>query len=145
PEALKDPNGKEARPAKLKGSRAMPVNIHSAQMTFEQASMRLAFTGGATAEQDRDVMSGDTLTAILTETKSAKPESRDHTTALTGKAKVQKIEVRGNSYLRTMDEGRAAEAHAVDMDFFFDGDQRLQRAVGTRDIRANSLNADSDM
>ena len=44
-----------------------------------------------------------------------------------------------------MDEGRAAEAHAVDMDFFFDGDQRLQRAVGTRDIRANSLNADSDM
>ena len=145
PEALKDPNGKEARPAKLKGSRAMPVNIHSAQMTFEQASMRLDFTGGATAEQDRDVMSGDTLTAILTETKSAKPESRDHTTALTGKAKVQKIEVRGNSYLRTMDEGRAAEAHAVDMDFFFDGDQRLQRAVGTRDIRANSLNADSDM
>ena len=145
PEALKDPNGKEARPAKLKGSRAMPVNIHSAQMTFEQASMRLAFTGGATAEQDRDVMSGDTLTAILTETKSAKPESRDHTTALSGKAKVQKIEVRGNSYLRTMDEGRAAEAHAVDMDFFFDGDQRLQRAVGTRDIRANSLNADSDM
>src|SRR5947207_323598 len=145
PEALKDPNGKEARPAKLKGSRAMPVNIHSAQMTFEQSSMRLDFTGGATAEQDRDVMSGDTLTAILTETKSAKPESRDHTTALTGKAKVQKIEVRGNSYLRTMDEGRAAEAHAVDMDFFFDGDQRLQRAVGTRDIRANSLNADSDM
>ena len=145
PEALKDPNGKEARPAKLKGSRAMPVNIHSAQMTFEQASMRLDFTGGATAEQDRDVMSGDTLTAILTETKSAKPESRDHTTALSGKAKVQKIEVRGNSYLRTMDEGRAAEAHAVDMDFFFDGDQRLQRAVGTRDIRANSLNADSDM
>ena len=145
PEALKDPNGKEARPAKLKGSRAMPVNIHSAQMTFEQASMRLDFTGGATAEQDRDVMSGDTLTAILTETKSAKPESRDHATALSGKAKVQKIEVRGNSYLRTMDEGRAAEAHAVDMDFFFDGDQRLQRAVGTRDIRANSLNADSDM
>jgi LPS export ABC transporter protein LptC len=145
PEALKDPNAKDAKPSKLKGSRAMPVNIHSAQMTFDQASMRLAFTGGATAEQDRDVMSGDTLTAFLTETKSSKTEPRDNATALVGKAKVQKIEARGNSYLRTMDEGHAAEAHAVDMDFWFDGDQRLQRAVGTRDVRAQTLNADSDM
>ena len=150
PEALKDANAakdtKEAKPKKLKGSRAMPVTIHSAQMAFEQASMRLAFNGGATAEQDRDVMSGDTLTAILDQNKSQKTEVRDKSAAnLIGKAKLQKIEVRGNSYLRTMDEGRSAEAHSVDMDFFFDADQRLQRAVGTRDIRAQTLNADSDM
>src|SRR5256886_1111360 len=53
--------------------------------------------------------------------------------------------MRGNSYLRSMDEGHAAEAHAVDIDFSFDGDQRLQRAYGARDIRAQTLNADSDM
>jgi len=31
------------------------------------------------------------------------------------------------------------------MDFFLDDDQRLQRAYGSRDIRAQTLNADSDM
>ena len=44
-----------------------------------------------------------------------------------------------------MSEGHAAEAHAVDMDFYFDPDQRLQRAYGSRDIRAQTLNADSDV
>jgi LPS export ABC transporter protein LptC len=128
PEVLKDPGNKDAKPAKLKGSRAKPVTIKSAQAVFEQASMRLTFSGGATAEQEQDIMSGDNLTAILND-----------------KKKLQKIEMRGNSYLRTMEEGRAAEAHSVDMDFFLDGDQRLQRAHGSRDIRAQTLNADSEM
>src|SRR5437763_14523044 len=44
-----------------------------------------------------------------------------------------------------MSEGHAAEAHAVDMDFYFDPDQRLQKAYGSRDIRAQTLNADSDV
>src|SRR5229473_2331252 len=149
PDALKTakpegPNAKDARPAKkLKGSRALPVVIHAPRGVFEQATMRLTFSGGATAEQDRDVMSGDTLTAILSETKS---QMTDNSTAsLTQKAKVQKIELRGNSYLRSMDEGHAAEAHSVDMDFFLDADQRLQRAYATRDVRAQTLNADSAM
>src|SRR5207253_10747853 len=118
----------DAKNANLKGSRAKPVTIHSRQAVFEQASMRLTFSGGATAEQDQDIMSGDTLTAILND-----------------KKKLEKLEMRGNSYLRSMDEGHAAEAHSVDMDFSFDGDQRLQRAYGARDIRAQTLNADSDM
>jgi LPS export ABC transporter protein LptC len=134
PDALKsakaaDPNAKDAKPAKkLTGARARPVVIHAPHAVFEQAAMRLTFSGGATAEQDRDVMSGDTLTAILTE-----------------KKQLQKIEVRGNSYLRSMDEGHAAEAHSVDMDFFLDADQRLQRAYASRDVRAQSLNTDSEM
>src|SRR5580765_5758543 len=90
--------------------------------------MRLTFSGGATAEQEQDVMSGDTLTAILND-----------------KKKLEKIEMRGNSYLRSMDESHAAEAHSVDMDFYLDADQRLTRAYGARDIRAQTLNADSDM
>src|SRR5436309_1463891 len=126
PEAFKDPNKKDTKP--LKGARAKPVTIHSAQAVFEQTSMRLTFSGGATAEEDPDVMGGDTLTAILND-----------------KKKLEKIEMRGNSYLRSMDEGHAAEAHSVDMDFSFDGDQRLQRAYGARDIRAQTVNADSDM
>jgi len=126
PEAFKDPKAKDQKP--LKGSRAKPVTIHSAQAVFEQTSMRLTFSGGATAEQDQDIMSGDNLTAILND-----------------KKRLEKIEMRGNSYLRSMEAGHAAEAHSVDMDFFLDGDQRLQRAYGSRDIRAQTLNADSDM
>ncbi len=126
PEALKDPKAKDAKP--LKGSRAKPVNIHSAQAVFEQATMHLIFSGGATAEQEQDIMSGDTLTAIVND-----------------KKKLEKIEIRGNSYLRSMDPGHAAEAHSVDMDFYFDAEQRLLRAFGARDVRAQTLNADSEM
>jgi len=126
PEAFKDPKAKAAKP--LTGTRARPVNIHSSQAVFEQATMRLTFSGGATAEQEQDIMSGDTLTAVLND-----------------KKKLQKIEMRGNSYLRSMEPGHAAEAHSVDMDFYFDADQRLTRAYGARDIRAQTLNADSDV
>ena len=126
PEAFEKKNDKNAKP--LKGARAKPVTIHAAQGVFEQSTMRLTFSGGATAEQDQDIMSGDNLTAILND-----------------KKKLEKIEIRGNSYLRSMDEGHAVEAHAVDMDFFLDSDQRLQRAYGSRDIRAQTLNADSEM
>lgn len=125
PQALQD---KAAQPSKTKGARAKPVTIRSRQAVFEQATMRLVFSGGATAEQDRDIMSGDTLTAVVTK-----------------KKQLEKVEVRGNSYLRSMNEGRAAEAHSVDMDFYLDADQRLQRAYAARDIRAQTLNADSEM
>ncbi|HEY5992742.1 MAG TPA: LPS export ABC transporter periplasmic protein LptC, partial [Candidatus Udaeobacter sp.] len=127
-EALKDANAKGPTPTKPKGARAKPVTIHSAQAVFEQATMRLTFSGGATAEQDEDVMSGDNLTAILNAQK-----------------KLEKVEARGNSYLRSMEEGHAAEAHSIDMDFFLDAAQHLQRAYGMRDVRAQTLNADSDM
>jgi LPS export ABC transporter protein LptC len=106
--------------------RAKPVTIHAGRGVFDQLHMHLSFTGGATAEQERDVMSGDSLLATLSVQK-----------------RVQKVEARGNSYLRSMNVGRSAEVHATDMDFFLDGDQRLQRATATRDVRARSLDADS--
>src|SRR2546423_8506854 len=143
PEALKNANAQPAK--KLAGARAKPVTIHSAQAVFDHATMRMTFSGGATAEQEQDIMSGDTMTAILVETKSSKPAGTANTDAVAANAKVQKIEVRGNSYLRSMSEGHAAEAHAVDMDFYFDPDQRLQRAYGSRDLRAQTLNAGSDV
>jgi len=73
-------------------------------------------------------MSGDQLSGILNADKQ-----------------LQKVELRGNSYLRSMDEGRAAEVHSVDADFFLDKDQRLERALAMRDIRARSLDSDAEM
>jgi LPS export ABC transporter protein LptC/lipopolysaccharide transport protein LptA len=119
------PDAKAAASAKQTlGSK--PVTIRSGHAVFDQAQMRLTFTGGATAEQEQDVISGDQLVGILN-----------------AKKRVQRIEARGNSYLRSLEVGHAAEVHAVDMDFFFDNDQKLQHATATRDVRAQSLNADS--
>jgi lipopolysaccharide export system protein LptA len=90
--------------------------------------MKMTFSGGATAEQDRDLMSGETLNATLNEQKH-----------------LQKLEVRTNSYLRSMTEGRAAEVHSVDMDFFLDKDQQLERAVAMQNAGGKTLDADSEL
>lgn len=122
PETLKDPKAKPA------STRSRPVTIRAAHAVFEQESMKLHFSGGVTAEQEQDLMSGDHMYATLNEQKH-----------------LQKVEVRGNSYLRAMDPGHAGEMHSVDMDFFLDKDQRLERAVAIRDTRARSLGADAEM
>lgn len=113
--------------SKQSGTRARPVTIRAARGTFEHEALKLTFAGGATVEQERDIMSGETIYATLNQDK-----------------RLQKAEIRGNSYLRTMEPGRATEVHAVDMDFFLDKDQRLERAFANKDVKARSLDADSD-
>jgi LPS export ABC transporter protein LptC len=109
-------------------SRARPVLIKSGRGVFEQESLKLIFSGGATFEQESDILSGESLYAFLNQEK-----------------RLERAEVRGNSYLRSMQPGHAAEVSAVDMDFFLDQDQRLQRAVATNNVVARSLDADADM
>ncbi|HVF50635.1 MAG TPA: LPS export ABC transporter periplasmic protein LptC [Pyrinomonadaceae bacterium] len=116
-----------ASPVKV-NPRDRPVTVKSARANFDQASMHLVFSGGATAEQSSDIMSGETLAGTLNQQK-----------------KLQKIEARGNSYLRSMNAGRAAEVHSADMDFYFDAEQQLERAYASRDVRGRSLDADSEL
>ncbi len=122
PAALKD--------AKMKASstRARPVTIRAAHAVFEQEGTKLTFAGGVTTEQDRDLMSGDSLFAVLDD-----------------KKQVKKVEIRGNSYLRSMQEGRSAEVRSADMDFYFDKDQQLEKGYALRDASAKTLDADSDL
>jgi LPS export ABC transporter protein LptC len=109
-------------------SRSRPVSIKAAHGTFEQNSMQLAFAGGVTVEQDTDVLSGDNLNAFINQQR-----------------RLERAEIRGNSYLRVIDPGRAAEVHSVDMDFFMDKDQRLERAVANNSVTARTLEGDSDV
>jgi lipopolysaccharide export system protein LptA len=109
-------------------SRSRPVTIKAAHGTFEQNSMQLAFSGGATVEQESDILSGDNLTAFLTQQR-----------------RLERAEIRGNSYLRVIYPGRAAEVHSLNMDFFLDKDQRLERAVANNDVTARTLEGDSDV
>jgi len=108
--------------------RSRPVTIKAANGVFEHEALKLTFSGGVTAEQETEIMSGDSLSAFF---------SKDQ--------QVERAEVRGNAYLRTMDPGRAAEMKAVDMDFFLDGDQRLQRVNARQNIASRSLDAESEM
>ncbi|MBA3323327.1 MAG: LPS export ABC transporter periplasmic protein LptC [Pyrinomonadaceae bacterium] len=123
------PEAKEAGIASLPaGSRGRPVLIRAPRGDFDQQKRQLVFSGGATAEQDRDVMSGETLAAFLNEQK-----------------KLNRLETRTNSYLRTMGEGRAAEVRARDMDFFFDQEQRLTKAEASHEANARTLDADAEV
>lgn len=109
-------------------ARARPVLIKSAHSVFEQEQMKLTFAGGVTFEQERDTLSGDTLYAFLNQEK-----------------RLEKAEIRGNAYLRSLEPGHAAEVRSGDMDFFLDKDQRLQRAVANNAVIVKSLDADADM
>ncbi|HEU4508274.1 MAG TPA: LPS export ABC transporter periplasmic protein LptC [Pyrinomonadaceae bacterium] len=108
--------------------RARPVTIKASRGTFEQQSMTLMFMGGVTVEQESDILSGDHLNAYISQQK-----------------RLEKAELRGNSYLRVMEPGRAAEVKSLDMDFFMDQDQRLQRALATQNVAARTLEGDSDV
>ena len=109
-------------------ARSKPVSIKAAHGTFEQHSMQLAFAGGVTVEQESDVLSGDNLFAFLNQQR-----------------RLERAEIRGNSYLRVIDPGRAAEVHSTDMDFFLDKDQQLERAVANDNVTARTLEGASDV
>jgi LPS export ABC transporter protein LptC/lipopolysaccharide transport protein LptA len=107
-------------------ARDKPVTVRAPRADYDHARHHLTFTGGATAEQDADVMSGETLSGFLNE-----------------RQRLQRIEARRNSYLRSSETGRAAEVRSTDMDFFFDANQRLERAVASGGAQARTLDADS--
>ena len=109
-------------------SRARPVLIKAARGTFEQHSMQLTFYGGVTVEQENDILSGEFLNAFINQQK-----------------RLERAEIRNNSYLRVMDPGRAAEVSSQNMDFFMDKDQRLERALATNNVSARTLEGDSDV
>ncbi len=108
--------------------RARPVTIKAARGTFAQQSMQLTFSGGATLEQESDILSGENLNAFLNQ-----------------QQRLERAEIRGNSYMRVMDPGHAAEVSAANMDFFMDKDQRLERATATNDVSARTLDGDVDV
>ena len=105
-----------------------PVDIKAGHLLFKQETLRLEFTDGVTAEQDRAVMSGDAMYGQLNADKQ-----------------LEKVEVRGHSYLRSMEQGRAAEVSSVNLDFFLNKNQQLERAVAQDETHARSLDSDADL
>jgi lipopolysaccharide export system protein LptA len=122
-----DPSAaKEGKPPA--GVRGRPVVIRSQQANFDQNTLQLSFTGGATAEQERDVFSADILTGFLNQQKQ-----------------LDRIEARNNSYLRSLSEGHSAEVSAVNMDFHFDAEQQIKAAKASGNVHGRSLDADAEV
>ena len=119
--------GKTSSSAKAAG-RARPVLIKAARGVFEHQLMQLQFSGGVTVEQEQDALSGDNLVAFINQQKQ-----------------LEKASIQGNSYLRVLDPGRAAEVRSAKMDFYMDKDQRLQRAQAIESVSARTLEGDSDV
>jgi lipopolysaccharide export system protein LptA len=57
--------------------------------------------------------------------------------------KLERLELRGNSLLKEQQPGKRAESQARDMDFFFDGEQQLTRAVAVGAAKLHSLEKDA--
>ena len=127
PEAGARPPAAEQPAAIPKVNLRQPLTIKSAQAVFDEVAMQINFTGGATAEQGRDVMSGETLGGQLNEQK-----------------RVKYITAKTNASLRTMNEGHAAEVFAEQLDFYFNEEQKLTSAHALRNVRAKTIDADSD-
>ena len=118
-----------ATPAGAKNpTRARPITIKAAHGTFEQPLLRLTFSGNVTIEQERDRLSGDNVAAMLNQQK-----------------RLERAEIRGNSYLRVLDPARSAEVQSTDMDFFMDKDQRLDRALAKNAVTVRTLESDADV
>lgn len=124
-------NGK-ANPATGKANAAQPPNalkvaklptrIRSQSALLEKKIHRVAFNNRVIITQGSDEMRANNMLGLLTE-----------------KDKFERIEARGNSYLK---QAEKAEIKSTDMDFFFD-DQRLTRAVATGEAYVRSLGADA--
>ena len=108
-----------AKPAPSKGKVKAPVHITGQTALLEKKEHRVTFEGSVVVTQKADEMRADKMTGFM--------DANNH---------IQKIEARGNSDLKEVDQ---SEIQSPDMDFFFAEAQRLDHAVATGGVYAKSL------
>lgn len=112
-----DPNKKSAPPVEIRGDSA----------NYVEKDGLLRFEGNAAITQGERSARADQMTGFInSQTK-----------------KIERIELRGNSYLKSQEKGKASEAQSRDMDFFFDEAQQLKSVVANGAARARSLEKDA--
>ncbi|MBL8208193.1 MAG: LPS export ABC transporter periplasmic protein LptC [Blastocatellia bacterium] len=112
--ASKDPKG---APLDLKGDRA----------DYLQLDGIVKFTGNAQVTQGEQLGKADLITGIY----------------IKNTDKIERVEARGNSYLKSQEKGKQQEISAKNLDFFFDEQQRLLKAVASGKAVARSLEKDA--
>jgi lipopolysaccharide export system protein LptA len=105
----------------------LPVEIHSERANYVETEGVVRFEGNANVTQGAKLAHADVVTGVVdVKTK-----------------KLLRVEMRGNSMLKSQEKGKASELQARDMDFFFDELQHLKQAAATGAARAVSLEKDS--
>jgi LPS export ABC transporter protein LptC/lipopolysaccharide transport protein LptA len=117
-----------------------PVEIRSERASYSELDGLVRFEGNARAVQGEKYAQADLITGVI-DSASNHASNKDATNPQT--KKLARIELRGNSYLKSEEAGRASEMKARDMDFFFDDKQQLKSAVCTGAAHARSLEKDS--
>ncbi|MGE0883739.1 MAG: LPS export ABC transporter periplasmic protein LptC [Blastocatellales bacterium] len=104
-----------------------PVEIRSDKANYSEGDGVVRFEGNAGVVQGEKMARADGISGVInTQTKL-----------------IQRVEMRGNSFLKSQEKGRASEMMARDMDFHFDEAQHLKLAVANGSARAVSLEKDS--
>ncbi len=104
-----------------------PVEIHSDRASYVETEGVVHFEGNANVVQGAKTAHADAMTGIV-DLKSKK---------------LLRVEMRGNSNLKSQEKGKSSEMQARDMDFLFDEAQHLKQAVATGAAHAVSLEKDS--
>ncbi len=112
-----DPNKKGAQPVEIQGDRA----------TYTQNDGVVKFEGNVNITQGDRQGTADLATGFTN------PQTK----------KIERIEMRGNSTLKSQEKGKASEAQSRDMDFFFDEEQRMKNSAAYGSARARSLEPDA--
>jgi lipopolysaccharide export system protein LptA len=100
----------------------LPTRIRATSALFERKDHRIALNNNAIVTQGTDELRANNMLGLLTEAN-----------------KFERIEARGNAYLKQTDK---AEIKSADMDFFFD-EQRLTRATATGEAAVHSLGSEA--
>lgn len=112
-----DPNKKGAPPVEIRGDSA----------NYIEKDGLVRFEGNASVTQGERLARADQITGFTN------PQTK----------RIERIELRGNSYLKSQEKGKASEAQSRDMDFFFDEAQQLKSVVANGAARARSLEKDA--
>lgn len=109
------------------GKPGPPLDVTGGHGAYDGILGLIRFDGTATVTHGSQQAHADTINAFTN------PQSK----------KLERVEMRGNAFLKEQQSGKQAESQARDMDFFFDGEQHLTRALATGAARAFSLEKDA--
>lgn len=120
PSNLADPKDPKKKPAQ-------PVEMRSEKANYAEQQGVARFEGNATVTQGEKLAHADLITGVVNvQTK-----------------KLERVEMRGNSLMRSQEKTKTSELQARDLDFYFDEAQHLKQAVAVGSARATSLEKDS--
>jgi lipopolysaccharide transport protein LptA len=117
--SAESPKAGKSKGATLAGKPKDPVRITGDSAVLEKQEHQIKFTGYVVVTKVSDEMRADQMTGYL--------DGANH---------VERIEARSNSYLK---QSGKAEIKSNDMDFFFAGGQRLEKALASGGVYAKSL------